>query len=132
MKNVMEAEDLDSLFALPLSVQAHAELQDLQNELLLVPFDDGQRDVWKLMWGAQKYSSCKFYALVFQNMHTHLSFTWLWKSKCTPRIKFFGWLLLVDRLNTRNMLRRNFHIEDGYSCVMCNTGVEEDIFHLFF
>jgi hypothetical protein len=30
----------------------------------------------------------------------------LWKSKCTPRVKFFGWLVLVDRLNIRNMLKR--------------------------
>ena len=31
------------------------------------------------------------------------------------------------------MLRRkHFHIDDGYTCVMCNTGAEEDIFHVFF
>ena len=66
-------------------------------------------------------------------MQVPSSFTWLWKLKCTPRIKFFGWLLFVDRLNSRNMLRRrNLHIDSGYSCVMCNSGSEEDILHLFF
>ena len=65
VKKVMEAEDLASLFALPLSEQAHIELQDLQNELLSVPFVDGLKDVWTLMWGAKEYSSCKFNTLVF-------------------------------------------------------------------
>jgi len=82
---------------------------------------------------AREYSSSKFYALVFQNMNVQQTFSWLWKSKCTPRIKFFGWLLLVDRLNTRNMLRRrNFHVDDGYSCAMCNAVAKEDIVFLFF
>ena len=39
--------------------------------------------------------------------------------------------MFVDRLNTRNMLRRrHFHLDDGYTCIMCNLGVE-DINHLF-
>ena len=66
-------------------------------------------------------------------MATSPCFTWLSKSKCIPRIKFFGWLILVDRLNTRSMLkRRNFHLDQGYNCVMCNLSVEEDLNHLFF
>jgi hypothetical protein len=57
----------------------------------------------------------------------------LWKSSCTPRIKFFAWLILVDRLNTKTMLRRrHLHIEGDVLCVLCDTGLEEDIDHLFF
>ena len=98
-----------------------------------VPYNVDQTDRWIFMWGSHEYSSQKFYALIFRNMQVPPSFTWLWKSKCTPRIKIFGWLLLVDRLNTRNMLRRrHFHLDAGYTCVMCNLGVEEDINHLFF
>ena len=46
----------------------------------------------------------------------------------------FSWLLLMDRLNTRNLLRRrNFHIEgNNYTCVLCNGNAEETAFHLFF
>ena len=92
-----------------------------------------KNDVWSFIWGTQNYSSRKFYALAFQSMQVPSSFTWLWKSKCTPRIKFFGWLILVDRLNTRGMLKqRNFHLDQGYNCVMCNRGVEEDLNHPFF
>jgi hypothetical protein len=44
----------------------------------------------------------------------------IWKSKCVPKIKFFAWLLLNDRLNTRNMLRRRYkHLDQGYSCALC-------------
>ena len=85
------------------------------------------------IWGSNIYSSQKFYAFSYRNMTTSPSFTWLWKSKCIPRIKFFGWLLFVDRLNTRNMLRRrHYHLDNGYNCVMCSLGIEEDINHLFF
>jgi len=49
------------------------------------------------------------------------------------RIKFFAWLILVDRLNTKSMLkRRNMLAEEEVNCVMCNPGEEEDIDHLFF
>jgi hypothetical protein len=50
-----------------------------------------------------------------------------------PKIKFFAWLLLNDRLNTRNILRRrNKVLEDGYNCVLCHEEVEETLEHLFF
>ena len=133
VKNVLQVEDLDSLFMLPLCAQAFAEFQDLEAELQALPLAVGQHDVWSFIWGNSVYSSSKFYALVFKNMDVEPSFSWLWKSKCTPRIKFFGWLLLVDRLNTRNMVRRrHFHLDSGNACAMCNTSAEEDIFHLFF
>jgi hypothetical protein len=57
----------------------------------------------------------------------------IWKSRCTPRVKFFAWLVLVDRLNTKSMLqRRHLNIQDDAICVMCNSGAEETIDHLFF
>ena len=96
MKNVRETEDLDTLFTLPLSEQAFNELQDLQLELHSVPYDDAQIDSWVFIWGSSIYSSQKFYALSFKKMATSPCFTWLSKSKCIPRIKFFGWLILVD------------------------------------
>lgn len=50
-----------------------------------------------------------------------------------PKVKFFAWLLLMDRLNTRNVLRqRHKHFEEGYNCVMCHENMEEMTMHLFF
>jgi hypothetical protein len=46
----------------------------------------------------------------------------------------FSWLLLMDRLNIRNILRRKKHKLQGnnYSCVLCSERCEETTFHLFF
>jgi hypothetical protein len=47
--------------------------------------------------------------------------------------KVFAWLMLVDRINTRDMLkRRNFNIGLNHSCMTCDTGVTETRNHLFF
>jgi hypothetical protein len=44
----------------------------------------------------------------------------------------FFWLLLNDRLNTRNLLRhKRFHVQST-ACVLCNLDTEETLMHLFF
>jgi hypothetical protein len=49
-----------------------------------------------------------------------------------PKNIFFGWLLLVDRPNTRNVLRRRKNrLEEGYNCVLCQENTEETSLHLF-
>lgn len=45
--------------------------------------------------------------------------------------KFFVWLLM-DRLNTRNLLKRNHFALPSYNCVLCQGNVEETVEHLFF
>jgi len=62
------------------------------------------------------------------------AFGWLWKAKCPIKFKMFGWLLMVDRLNTRNMLkRRHFAVAGGnYTCMLCQNPPEETVEHLFF
>jgi hypothetical protein len=48
-------------------------------------------------------------------------------------MKLFSWLILMDKLNTRNMLRRRQYILDsGYNCLMCHTPPAETIEHLLF
>ena len=50
-----------------------------------------------------------------------------------PKFKVFCWLLINDRLNTKEMmLRKHWHIEDGPNCVLCQQSVIEDVDHLFF
>lgn len=128
----MQAEDLDSLFILPLSQEALQEFQELADILVNQDYDDQVMDTWSYQWG-NSYTSRKFYKSVFQNLPAHPIFEWMWKSKCTPRVKFFAWLVLVDRLNTKTMLkRRNISNEDEPLCVTCNERRDEDIEHLFF
>jgi len=58
---------------------------------------------------------------------------WIWDSKCSNELRVFACLLLMDRLNTRNILKRKKHRLEGnnYNCVLCNNNVEETTFHLF-
>jgi hypothetical protein len=61
-------------------------------------------------------------------------FIWIWESKCANKIKVFTWLLLMDRLNVRNIPRRKKHKLQGnnYSYVLCSSQCKETTFHLFF
>lgn len=129
---VMQAEDLDSLFMLPLSVQALDELESLQDQLQGLTYDEDVTDVWVPIWGS-KYSSHRYYSYVFSSVDAHPIYKVIWRSRCTPRIKFFAWLILVDRLNTKTMLqRRHLNIQGTPICVMCSLGEQETTEHLFF
>lgn len=80
-----------------------------------------------------EYSSRRYYSYVFRGIDAHPIYKVIWKSRCTPRVKFFAWLVLVDRLNTKDMLqRRHLNIQDSPVCVMCDSGELETIEHLFF
>jgi len=46
------------------------------------------------------------------------------KKENSGRHKFFFWLLVLDRLSTRNLLRRKNFCLRSYSCVLCNANVD--------
>lgn len=49
------------------------------------------------------------------------------------KLKMFMWLLMMDRLNTREMLQRShFTVHGEPECVMCSDAALEDTTHLFF
>ena len=49
------------------------------------------------------------------------------------KIKMFAWMLIMDRLNTQDMLeRRHWNVSDSNLFVLCHAGVKEDRDHLFF
>jgi hypothetical protein len=70
-------------------------------------------------------------------MHAHLPLDelckWLWGSRYNMKIKVFAWLLLNDRLNTRDMLpRRHWRsLEVDNYCLLCPTQTLEVRDHLF-
>ena len=55
----------------------------------------------------------------------------LQKTCCQFKHKAFFWLLLIDRLNVRGMLRRWIMHLDDYSCALCSYQGDETIEHLF-
>lgn len=88
-------------------------------------------DRWFYSWGSDKFASSKVYRILVGHEEVHLLYKWLWKSQCQPKHSVFFWLMIKDRLSTRNLLRRrNMHL-DSYNCVLCNLTVEESAHHLF-
>jgi hypothetical protein len=88
VKEVLEAEDLDAIFLLPLSQEALQELGRLQESLPHLELYINSRDQWKPDWG-KDFSVKKFYNLVYDLIQAHPIFKSVWKSRCTPRVKFF-------------------------------------------
>ena len=112
------AEDLTSLFCLPLSQQAFGELENLK--IILDNNTPSQgRDEWAYCWG-QKYIVGQFYLKVFSTLTVPMSYTLIWQTCCTMNYKVFAWLLLRDRLNTKDMLkRRHWNVAKNDHCVLC-------------
>jgi hypothetical protein len=100
IKEVFEAEDLDAIFLLPLSQEALQELGQLQEILPHLGLDTNFRDQWKPDWDKDS-SVKKFYNLVYDLIQAHPIFKSVWKSRCTPRVKFFIWLILLDTDSTQ-------------------------------
>ena len=49
------------------------------------------------------------------------------------KIKVFAWMLIMDMLNTKDMVeRRHWHLDDGVNCLLCPLRTRETRNHLFF
>ena len=59
------------------------------------------------------------------------TYKWLWKNCCQHKHKVFFWLLLKDRLSTRDLLGRKGMILQSHDCVLCNQNSRETLEHLF-
>ena len=56
----------------------------------------------------------------------------IWKTCCLTKHNFFAWLMMNGKINTKDMMKRkNFYVE-FYDCILCDTCLEESIFHIFF
>ena len=54
-------------------------------------------------------------------------------SACTMKFKVFAWLLVKDRLNTKDLLKqRHWDVTENHNCALCPVGAYEDRQHLFF
>lgn len=94
---------IEDHFHLPVSHQAYSELLILSDLMSRIDLSR-DCDSWSYIWGSLKFTSQKFYALNFRALQSPQHFVWLWKSKFTSKVKVFGWLMLMDRLNTKFLL----------------------------
>ena len=130
LQGFLSHEDSASLFHLPLSVQAYQQFLELLSLLQVVSLQDDS-DTWTYIWGTTQYSTKKAYVHLSGYRSVHPAFKWLWDSSCQNKHKVFFWLLLVDRLSTREILRRKSMHLPSYNCVLCHFGIEELLAHLF-
>jgi hypothetical protein len=132
VKDILEANNRDFIFILPLSQEALQEFEQLQDSLPALELNENNPDQWKPDWG-KDYTAKRFYTMVYDLFQAHPIFKLVWNSRCTPRIKFFIWLVLVDQLLTETMLsRRHIGERNNDHCVLCNLGENETLEHLFF
>jgi hypothetical protein len=133
VSDFINRRSLEEQFVLPLSIEAHAELLALEEELNDAQPERQIADEWRPAWGADQYRAKDFYLHCFRACSTPHHVIAIWKSKCMMKHKVFAWLMFVDRLNTRQMLRRrNYNIGTDFSCLTCDTGATEARNHLFF
>ena len=130
VQRAFSIDDFSSLFQLPLSQAVFLQMQDIQQLIVNRPLSYNN-DRWAYSWGSNNFASTKVYKLLMGHSEIHPAFKLLWKSQCQPKHKVFFWLLISDRLSTRNILRRRHMLLDSYSCVLCNSLVEESVDHLF-
>jgi hypothetical protein len=90
-----------------------------------------EKDIWFYIWGNSTFSSKKVYCHLISFSQAAPIFKWIWKSSCQPKHKVFFWLLIQDRLSTRNILKRRKMFLPSYDCVLCSSSVEETVDHLF-
>jgi hypothetical protein len=123
--------DYGKFFQLPLLMVASHQFAELVDSLEEWNRELNDNDSWTYIWGSRIFTSKQAYVNMKGHYSAPLTFQWLWKSRCQGKNKVFFWLLLNDRLNTRNLLRHNrFHLPST-NCVMFNHGVEETMHHLF-
>lgn len=103
---------LHGLFHLPLSQQAHAQLTSLQGELNEIVLDS-TADSWSYIWNSGLFSVRKTYKHLSRHCQLHPTYKWTWRSSCQNKHKVFFWLLLKDRISTRELLKRkNMTLQD--------------------
>lgn len=123
-------EEISLLFHRPLSYQAYTQFNMVQ-EMINSRVATEDKDQWLYSWTSPQYSSRKMYKLLMGSSSAHIIFKNLWSTACRLRHKIFYWLLLQDRLNTRNLLHRKSMFLQDYNCAICSEGTEETLVHLF-
>ena len=87
------------------------------------------QDKWIYPWGTN-YSSTKMYKELIAGELSPPIFKQIWKCATMLRYKIFFWLLLHDRVNSRNLLHRKSFYLPSYECVLCHTHTMETSMHL--
>lgn len=122
--------NVEQLFHLPFSAQAFQQLQTLV-AALEQNANSEDLDSWSYIWASGLFTSSKAYKHLTGTALVHPGFTWLWRCSVQHKHKTFFWLLMKDRLSTRNLLKRRNMELPSYDCVLYTASNEESLHHLF-
>jgi hypothetical protein len=131
VKTILNSQQLENNIHLPLSSEAHQQFLALQGRINDLYQPNGS-DQWIYTWGNSNFSASKAYKALIGHRIIHLAFKWIWNSKCQMKHKFFCWLLLRDRISTRDLLQRRNMELDSYTYEMCILQRLETCAHLIF
>ena len=127
------SQDMINMFHLPLSAQAYQEFLTVQDLMVSCSREVEQKDTWFWQGTCNAFKPKLFYSFMHSNMSFNPLLLWIWKSSCTMKIKVFAWMLIMDRLNTKDMVEtRHWHLDDGVNCLLCPLRTRETRNHLFF
>jgi hypothetical protein len=133
VKEFLEKDSVMDNFHLPLSIEAHQEFQQMMDFISDVAINPEADDKWIVKLNPGGFKPSKVYLHAFKHLEIHQPSCWIWKSKCNSKHKFYAWLVLHDRINTKDMLlRRHWHVTDNHFCILCHSNSLEDWRHLFF
>ena len=105
IREFMELQEISEHFHLSLSQEVYTELTQLQDLMSFVSLNGEGKDIWKWPSKTGEFKSKIYYESCFSHLVVDPIFKWIWKCACTLKFKVFGWLLLMDRLNTRDMMQ---------------------------
>jgi hypothetical protein len=129
-KAAISRNNLLQNFNLPLSDEAYHQFivfqQSITGRLAIEGYDQ-----WKYSWGNLIYSTSKANKHIKGGNLAHPVYLWIWRCKCQMKHKVFFWLLLKDRLSTRDLLRRKDMNLDSFTCDLCILQRLESGAHLF-
>jgi hypothetical protein len=102
---VLNSEDLADHFNLPLSEEAYSEFLHLRLLLKSLP-GSHLADQWSAFGSSSHFSVSKAYKDLMGFHISCPSLKWVWKSYRQSKHKVFCWLLIHNRLNSRQLLQR--------------------------
>lgn len=131
LRLLYEIEDIDSVGN---SKGQSFFLKDLKS---LKPFYEAstvtEQNGVQLRWRWEEnglFSTSSAYKMIHRNGVNWGHHRKLWKLKAPPKVRFFVWILLHNRLLTRAVLRRRgCQVPDG--CALCGTDARETDVHMF-
>ncbi|CAN6338995.1 unnamed protein product [Urochloa humidicola] len=112
-----------------LTHQAAKELEELEEVISFTSLNSNP-DVRTSFYigNRQQLSTSQLYRFSTSSGSECAMYKFIWRSYAPPRVKFFAWLLVQDRLQCKaNLLRKN--IVDTALCELCNEE-DEDANHL--